>query len=49
MGPDDEGQALALPESDIKTIILAATYAVVLFTILVQGLTLAPLVKRISD
>lgn len=41
--------ALALPESDIKTVILAATYAVVLFTIIVQGLTLAPLVKRVSD
>lgn len=40
--------ALALPESDIKTTILAATYAVVLFTIIVQGLTLAPLVKRIA-
>ncbi len=39
--------ALALPESDIKTVILAATYAVVVFTIIVQGLTLAPLVKRI--
>jgi len=41
--------ALALPESDIKTAILTATYAVVLFTIIVQGLTLAPLVKRIVD
>ncbi|MGV8833628.1 MAG: cation:proton antiporter [Devosia sp.] len=41
--------ALSLPESDIKTIILAATYAVVVFTIIVQGLTLAPLVKRIID
>ena len=41
--------ALALPESEIKTVILAATYAVVLFTIIVQGLTLAPLVKRIVD
>lgn len=41
--------ALALPESDIKTVILAATYAVVLFTIIVQGLTLASLVKRVSD
>ncbi|MFZ1470456.1 MAG: sodium:proton antiporter [Paracoccaceae bacterium] len=40
--------ALALPESDIKTVILAATYAVVVFTIVVQGLTLAPLVRRIS-
>jgi CPA1 family monovalent cation:H+ antiporter len=41
--------ALAPPESDIKTIILAATYAVVVFTIVVQGLTLAPLVKRIIN
>jgi len=41
--------ALALPESDIKTVILGATYAVVLFTIIVQGLTLAELVKRVSD
>ncbi|MGV8855359.1 MAG: cation:proton antiporter [Devosia sp.] len=41
--------ALSLPESDIKTVILAATYAVVVFTIIVQGLTLAPLVRRIVD
>lgn len=41
--------ALALPESDLKTIILAATYSVVLFTIIVQGLTLASLVKRVAD
>lgn len=39
--------ALSMPESDIKTIILAATYAVVVFTIILQGLTLAPLVKRV--
>lgn len=38
--------ALSLPESEIKTVILAATYGVVLFTIIVQGLSLAPLVKR---
>ena len=41
--------ALSLPESDIKTVILAATYAVVVFTIIVQGLTLAPLVRRVVD
>ncbi|MBU1304921.1 MAG: sodium:proton antiporter [Alphaproteobacteria bacterium] len=41
--------ALALPESDIKTAILAATYAIVVFTIIVQGLTLAPMVRRIID
>ena len=41
--------ALSLPESEIKTVILAATYAVVVFTIIVQGLTLAGLVKRVVD
>ena len=30
-----------------KSVILAATYAVVLFTIVVQGLSLGPLVKRV--
>jgi len=39
--------ALSLPESDAKPLILAATYAVVLFTLIVQGLTLGPAVKRI--
>ncbi len=33
--------ALSIPESDAKPAILAATYAVVLFTIVVQGSTLA--------
>jgi monovalent cation:H+ antiporter, CPA1 family len=41
--------ALSLPESDIKTVILAAIYAVVVFTIIIQGLTLAGLVKRVVD
>lgn len=39
--------ALSLPESEVKTIILAATYAVVLFTIIVQGLSLGALVRRV--
>lgn len=39
--------ALSLPESEIKTVILAATYGVVLFTIIVQGLSLGRLVKRV--
>jgi CPA1 family monovalent cation:H+ antiporter len=39
--------ALSLPETAEKTVILAATYAVVLFTIIVQGLTLPALVKRV--
>lgn len=37
--------ALALPNIQGRDIILAATYAVVLFSILVQALTLAPLVR----
>lgn len=41
--------ALSLPEYDIKTVILAAAYAAVVFTIVVQRLTLASLVKRIID
>ena len=38
--------ALSLPESESKPVILAATYAVVLFSIIVQGLTLALVVRR---
>ena len=37
--------ALALPDSDYRQIILASVYGVVLFTILVQGLTL----ERVAD
>lgn len=38
---------LSLPEVAEKSIILAATYAVVLFTIIVQGLSLHALAKRV--
>ncbi len=38
--------ALSLPESEYKPPILAATYAVVVFSIIVQGLTMKPLVAR---
>ena len=38
--------ALALPDSEWKPIILAATYIVVLFSIIVQGLTVARLATR---
>jgi Na+:H+ antiporter len=37
---------LSVPEFSQKPLILAATYAVVIFSIVVQGLTLAPLVRR---
>ena len=39
--------ALSLPEVAEKSVILAATYAVVLFTIVVQGLSLRVLVERV--
>ena len=39
--------ALSLPEVAEKSVILAATYAVVLFTIVVQGLSLRLLVERV--
>ena len=38
--------ALALPDGGPKTAILAATYAVVIFTVVVQGSTLGPLARR---
>ena len=38
--------ALSIPESDAKPAILAATYAVVLFTIIVQGSTLGMVARR---
>jgi len=39
--------ALSIPTSEAKGTILAATYAVVLFSIVIQGLTLGPLVRRV--
>jgi Na+:H+ antiporter len=40
--------ALSLPDSEYKPMILAATYVVVLFSIIVQGLTIAPLATKIG-
>ncbi len=40
--------ALGLPDSEYKPLILSATYVVVLFSIIVQGLTIAPLAKRLG-
>lgn len=39
--------ALALPESPYKSVLLAATYGVVIFSIVVQGLTVEKLVRRV--
>ena len=38
--------ALSLPDMEIKPIIVTATYAVVVFSILIQGLTIERLIKR---
>lgn len=40
--------ALSVPENDSKALILAMTYTVVLFAIVVQGLSLRQLVKRVA-
>ena len=40
--------ALSLPAGDYRGPILVATYGVVIFSIIVQGLTIAPLVRRIA-
>ena len=41
--------ALSIPEVAEKSTLLAATYAVVVFTIVVQGLSLKRLVQRVVD
>ena len=40
--------ALSLPDSEGKPLILTVTYIVVLFSIIVQGLTVAPLARRVG-
>ena len=40
--------ALSLPVGDARDIILAITYTIVIFSIIVQGLTIGPLVKSIN-
>ncbi|MEO7997596.1 MAG: sodium:proton antiporter [Gemmatimonadaceae bacterium] len=40
--------ALSLPESPVRTTILAATYVVVMFAVIVQGGTVGLLIKRLS-
>ena len=39
---------LSLPDNEWKPLLLTATYMIVLFSILVQGLTVAPLAKRLT-
>ncbi|PCH96087.1 MAG: sodium:proton antiporter [Rhodobacteraceae bacterium] len=40
--------ALSLPDNEWKPMILTATYVVVIFSIIVQGLTIAPLANRLG-
>jgi CPA1 family monovalent cation:H+ antiporter len=40
--------ALSLPPSPERDLILSATYMVVVFSVLVQGLTLGPLIRRLT-
>ena len=40
--------ALSLPDGEWKPIILTATYIVVIFSIIVQGLTVARLAERVG-
>jgi len=41
--------ALSLPDNEYKPLILTATYAVVVFSIIVQGLTIKKVVERSVD
>ncbi|WP_113911297.1 cation:proton antiporter [Roseovarius dicentrarchi] len=41
--------ALSLPASEWSPVILTATYMIVVFSIIVQGLTVAPLARRVSQ
>ena len=40
--------ALSLPEGEWKPLILTATYVIVIFSIIVQGLTVAQLANRLG-
>ncbi|MBK1705058.1 cation:proton antiporter [Halochromatium glycolicum] len=41
--------ALSLPDSEVRDILVTVTYVVVVFSILVQGLTLGPVVRRFGE
>jgi CPA1 family monovalent cation:H+ antiporter len=41
--------ALSLPAGEIRDPLVAVTYAVVVFSILVQGLTIGPLIRSIKN
>ena len=41
--------ALSIPHSEYRSLIVTMTYAVVIFSIVVQGMTIAPLLKRVTS
>lgn len=41
--------ALSMPEGNFRDIFVMITYTIVLFSILVQGLTIGPFVKRLRQ
>ena len=41
--------ALSLPEGEARDVFLVMTYVIVIFSIVVQGLTVGPLIKRLSS
>jgi len=41
--------ALSLPASEARDLLLPATYLIVLFSLLVQGLTVGRVARRLSD
>jgi CPA1 family monovalent cation:H+ antiporter len=41
--------ALSLPDNEYKPLILTATYGIVIFSIIVQGLTIKKVVERSVD
>ena len=41
--------ALSLPDSPVRTIVLAGTYVVVMFAVIVQGSTVGGLIKRLAQ
>ena len=40
--------ALSLPEGQIRTIILAATYVIVMFAVIIQGATISGVIERLQ-
>jgi CPA1 family monovalent cation:H+ antiporter len=41
--------ALSLPPGEVRDVLVTVTYVVVVFSVLVQGLTLGPLVRTVTS